>query len=321
MRPLPEEQPRDKHMIDTRVKFRHLQCFLEAARQGSIAHAAQTLTISQPAVSKTLKELEDALGARLFERSKKGVRLTRFGEIFMRHAAASVMALRQGIDSVSRARSKGGFTVTVGVLPNVAARVMPRALNLFKQTALETTVRVSTSSNAALLAQLKLGELDLVVGRLVEPEQMTGLAFEHIYSEPMTLVVRPGHPLATMEPFDLAAIERYPISLPPTGTVIRKEVDHFLIANGIGLPADQVETISVTFGRAYVLACDAVWAVPRGAIETDIKTGVLIELPIDRTAMMGSIGLTTRSDVAPSPLSELLMNTIREVAGDIRALG
>lgn len=306
-------------MIDTRIKFRHLQCFLEAARQGSIAHAARALTISQPAVSKTLKELEEVLGARLFERSKKGVRLTRFGEIFMRHAAASVMALRQGIDSVSRAQSKGGFTVAIGLLPNVAARLMPRALELFKQTAVETIVRVSTGSNAALLAQLRLGELDLVVGRLVEPDQMTGLAFEHLYSEPMTLAVRAAHPLGTQTPFDLAAIERYPLSLPPVGTVIRKEVDHFLIANGVGLPTNQVETISVTFGRAHTLASDTVWAVPRGAIETDLESGALVELPIDKSAMMGSIGLTTRSDVAPSPLTELLMNTIREVAANFRA--
>ncbi|AXS40298.1 pca operon transcription factor PcaQ [Breoghania sp. L-A4] len=306
-------------MIDTRIKFRHLQCFLEAARQGSIVRAAEALSVSQPAVSKTLKELEESLGARLFDRSKKGVRLTRFGEIFMRHAAASVMALHQGIDSVSRAQSKGGYIVSAGVLPNVAARLMPRALNLFKQTALETVVRVSTGSNASLLAQLRLGDLDVVVGRLVEPDQMTGLAFEHIYSEPMTLVVRAGHPLSAAEPFDLAALSRFPASLPPEGTVIRKEVDRFLIANGIRLPSDQVETISVTFGRAYALASDAVWAVPRGAIDGDIAAGTLVELPIDRSAMMGSIGITTRSDIAPSPLAELLMNTIREVAGGFRA--
>lgn len=306
-------------MIDTRIKFRHLQSFLEAGRLGSIAQAAEALGVSQPAVSKTLKELEEILGARLFHRSKKGVRLTRFGEIFLRHASASVLALRQGIDSVTRARSRGDVVVSAGVLPNVASRVMPRALQLFKQSALETVVRVSTGSNAQLLGQLRQGELDLVVGRLVDPDQMTGLSFEHIYSEPMTLVVRPGHPLLALRPFDLAALEAYPASLPQRGTVIRREVDRFLIANGVGLSADQVETISVTFGRAYALATDAVWAVPRGAVIADIEAGGLVELPIDRNAMLGAIGLTTRSDVAPTPLTQLLMNTIREVAGSIRA--
>ncbi len=306
-------------MIDPRIKFRHLQGFLEIARQGSIVRAAETLHVSQPAVSKTLKELEEALGARLFDRSRKGVRLTRFGEIFMRHATASVMALHQGIDSVSRAQSRGGHTVSAGALPNVAARLMPRALNLFKQSALETVVRVSTGSNASLLEELRRGDLELVVARQVEPDQMTGLAFEHIYSEPMTLVVRAGHPLSGVEPFDPATLSRYPASLPPQGTVIRKEVDRFLITHGIRLPADLVETISVTFGRAYALASDAVWAVPRGAIDGDIAAGTLVELPIDRSVMMGSIGITTRSDIAPSPLAELLMNTIREVAGGFRA--
>lgn len=70
--------------LDTRIKYRHLLCFLEIARQGSLARAADILSISQPAISKTLKELEDLLEARLFERSRQGVELTPAGTRFMR---------------------------------------------------------------------------------------------------------------------------------------------------------------------------------------------------------------------------------------------
>lgn len=305
-------------MIDPRVKFRHLQCFLEIARQGGIGRAAEALSITQPAASKTLRELEEILGITLMERGRKGIRLTRFGEVFLRHASASVMAIRQGMESVSAALSRGGHVVTAGVLPNVAARLMPRAVSLFKQSALETIVRVSTGSNAELLDELKRGGLDLVIGRLVDPQDMIGLSFEHLYGEPMTLVVRKGHPLTRLKPFDLAAIESYPVSLPSAGTVIRGDIDRFLIAHGIGLPPDRVETISVTYGRAHVLAGDAVWAVPRGAVMGDLDAGLMAELSIDTTPLMGSIGLTTRSDAAPSPLADLLISTIREVAGEIR---
>lgn len=65
--------------LDTRIKFRHLLCFLEIARQGSFAKAADAMAISQPAISKTLKELEELLETRLFERSKQGVELTPAG--------------------------------------------------------------------------------------------------------------------------------------------------------------------------------------------------------------------------------------------------
>ena len=70
--------------LDTRIKYRHLLCFLEIARQGSLARAADMLAISQPAISKTLKELEDLLEARLFARSRQGVELTPAGTRFMR---------------------------------------------------------------------------------------------------------------------------------------------------------------------------------------------------------------------------------------------
>ncbi|WP_321505281.1 pca operon transcription factor PcaQ [Breoghania sp.] len=306
-------------MIDARIKFRHLQCFLEIARQGSISRAAEALAISQPAVSKTLKELEDILAIRLFERSRKGIRLTRFGEVFLRHASASVMALQEGMESVSAARSRGGHAVAVGVLPNVGARMMPRALSGFHKAAPQTLVRVSTGSNAHLLDDLKRGAMDLVVGRLVDPADMVGLSFEHLYSEPLTLVVRAGHPIARQTAFDISEIEAYPISLPTAGTVIRNDIDRYLIANGVRLVGERVETISVTFGRSHVLASDTVWAVPRGAVLDDLAAGLLAELPIDRTPLMGAIGLTTRSDVAPTPLTSLLIATIRDAAAEIRA--
>ncbi|WP_031324563.1 LysR family transcriptional regulator, partial [Pseudomonas taiwanensis] len=72
--------------LDTRIKYRHLLCFLEIARQGSLARAADILAISQPAISKTLKELEDLLETRLFARSRQGVELTPAGTRFMRYA-------------------------------------------------------------------------------------------------------------------------------------------------------------------------------------------------------------------------------------------
>ena len=86
--------------LDTRIKFRHLLCFLEIARQGSFAKAADAVAISQPAISKTLKELEDLLQTRLFERDKSGVELTAAGVRFMRYAGPCVQALRDEGDDL-----------------------------------------------------------------------------------------------------------------------------------------------------------------------------------------------------------------------------
>jgi LysR family pca operon transcriptional activator len=300
--------------LDRGVKYRHLQCFLGIARQRSVIKAAAALSITQPAVSKTIRELEDLLGVALLERRGRGVALTRFGEVFLRYAGASVTALRQGIDSITQARTKGGMTIKVGALPTVSTRVMPLAVSLFKQENTGTLVRVVTGDNSVLLSQLRTGDLDLVVGRLADPELMTGLSFEHLYSESVSFAVRPDHPLLKQKPFDLGKIARHTVLMPTGSSIIRPMVNRFLIVHGIATIPDQIETVSMAFGRRYTRMTDAVWIISRGVILDDLADGVLAELPIATEATTGPVGLTTRADTPPSLPSVMLMQTIREAA-------
>jgi LysR family pca operon transcriptional activator len=300
--------------LDQRVKYRHLQCFLEIARQRSVVKAAAALSVTQPAVSKTIRELEELLGVALFERRGRGVALTRFGEVFLRYAGASVTALRQGIDSITQARTRGGMSIKVGALPTVSTRVMPLAVHLFKQENTGTVVRVVTGENSVLLSQLRTGDLDLVVGRLADPELMTGLSFEHLYSEHVSFVVRPDHPLLREEPFDLAKVARYTVLMPTEGSIIRPLVDRFLITHAIATIPDQIETVSMAFGRRYTRMTDAVWIISRGVVTDDLADGVLAELPVETEATTGPVGLTTRADTPLSLPSVMLMQTIREAA-------
>jgi LysR family pca operon transcriptional activator len=259
---------------------------------------------------------------RLFERGRRGMSLTRFGEIFLQHAAGSIASLRHGIDSIDVARAASEHAVVVGALPNVAARVLPDAVRLFKEDAAGTLVRVVTGgSNSRLLDQLRLGELELVVGRLAKSEHMTGLSFEHLYSEPLSIVVRRQHPLARTSQLFPAALSAHPWVLPDNGTIIRQEIDRFLLAEGASPPVDIVESTSVDFGRAYVTLSDAVWFVPRGVVEAEIESGRLIALPVPAGAMEGPVGITTRADVAPSPAGRLLIDAVRRAARGLAAAG
>jgi LysR family transcriptional regulator, pca operon transcriptional activator len=299
--------------IEHRVKYRHLQCFLAVAEQRSVGKAALALSVTQPAVSKTIGELEDVLGVTLFERRGRGVAPTKYGEVFLRFAGASITALRQGIDSVSQARNQAGVTIKVGALPTVSSTVMPLAVQRFKAENIVTTVEVVTGGNAVLLSELRTGGLDLVVGRLADPERMTGLSFEHLYSERVAFIVRPDHPLRKAAPFKFGAIAHYPVLVPTEGSIIRPMVERLLIANGIAALPDTIETVSMAFGRQYTLT-DAVWIISRGVVAQDITDGILAELPVATETTTGSVGLTTRSDATPSVPGLLLMQAIREVA-------
>lgn len=305
--------------IDPRIKFRHLQAFVEVARQKSVNKAAELLHVSQPAVTKTIRELEDMLGVALFERDGRGIRMTRYGEVFQRHAGATMTALRQAVDSVSQEAARAGAPVRVGALPTVSARIMPWAMTRFLAEGTATPVKIVTGENAVLLEQLRVGDLDLVVGRLAAPDKMTGLSFEHLYSERVLFVVRADHPLLAPGTNLFDRLQDFPLLMPTRNSVIRPVVEQFLIAHGVSVPATQIETVSDSFGRAYLRMSDAVWIISEGVVAGDIADGVLAALPLDTDDTRGPVGLTMRTDTLPSLALTLLTNAIRDAAATIRA--
>lgn len=300
-------------MLSNRIKFRHLQCFLEVARQRSVVKAADELAITQPAVSKTIRELEDALDVKLFDRSKRGNTLTKFGEVFLRYAGASVTALRQGVDSIGQARMRGESHISVGVLPTVAARVLPAAVRRFKEDGVETTISLVTGPNVFLLGQLRVGELDLVVGRLAEPQHMTGLTFTHLYSERVVFAVRAGHPLLSDPAPDLKRMGEFTVLLPTENSIIRPYVDKFLIGHGLATIPDRIETVSHAFSRVYTQETDAIWIISHGVVARELDAGTLVALDVDTSEAVGAVGLTSRTDTAPSPHVQMFMNAVQDV--------
>lgn len=300
-------------MFNARIRFRHLNTLLEVARQKSVSLAAEALHVSQPAVTKTIRELEAILDTQLLEKDGRGIRVTRQGEVFLRHAGASVAAVQQGIDSVRRENAGRGPTVRVGALPTVSAQIMPVAIDRYLARD-AGGVRIVTGQNPVLLNQLRVADLDLVVGRLAAPDQMTGLAFEHLYSEQILVVVRQGHPLAAGDKTAFERIRDFTVLTPPPGSIIRPFVDRMLMANGIGDLPKQVETVSDSFGRAFVRQTDAVWIISEGVVRDDLETGELEALPVDTSDTRGSVGLTTRADVTLSPQLRLFMDSVRDAA-------
>jgi LysR family pca operon transcriptional activator len=138
------------------------------------------------------------------------------------------------------------------------------------------------------------------------------------YSESLAFAVRPEHPLLDEENFELARIMEYPVVLPIRESIIRHAAESFLIANGVGLPNEYIETISVTFGRAFTRASNAIWVMDHGVMLDDLQSGSLARLPIDAADTQGPVGLTTRVDSALSAPARMLMSAVREVAGAFR---
>ncbi|MGB0569896.1 MAG: LysR family transcriptional regulator, partial [Paracoccaceae bacterium] len=197
---------------DQALRLRHIKCFLEVARVESVSLAAASLNITQPAVSKTIKELEELLQTPLFDRVGRRLQLNEQGRIFQNHAAASWLELSKAKDRLSRETRRR--ELRIGSLPTAATELVPDAVLTFSKDTPNSQLKVRTGPNWMLFNQLRDGQLDLVVGRMPDAELLTDIAFEQFYSEDVVCVVRPDHPILFADhPSD--HFLNYPLVMPP----------------------------------------------------------------------------------------------------------
>lgn len=295
---------------ERRIRFRHIRTFLEVARQRSVSRAAERLHTAQPAVSRSLRELETEIGRPLFDRTSDGLILTKAGARLYHFADMGIAHLSTGI---AEASGEGqAEVVTLGALPNITRRVLPEVVLEFKRIHPEVIVRLLTGTNVELLSKLRTGDVDFVIGRLSDPDTMTGLSFEHLLYEIMAFATRPAHPLAALEAVTLLDINCYPVIVPQPQTVIRAELDKFMVAQGLPRFNDTVETTSFEFAKPFLLNSDAIVALPLGAMEPELSQGLLRQLALPTEALRGPVGLSFLPGRQLSPPAVFLLNMLRE---------
>ncbi|ASM74166.1 MULTISPECIES: pca operon transcription factor PcaQ [Roseobacteraceae] len=301
-------------MIDPRIKFRHIQCFVEIVRQGSLKRASERLNLTQPAVSRTLKDLEETLDAALLERDRGGVTLTPQGEVFWHFAQTSLAALQQGLNGVDQMTRGGRTVVAVGALPSVAASLMPQVVAHLATSSPNMQLHIVEGAHGDLVGRLRAGALDMVIGRLGAVDTMQGLSFTQLYTEVVDMVVRPDHPLLSAP--RLTALHNWPVIYPPRDSAIYALVESFMLANGIGDLPDKLETVSGAFAHVYTPASDAVWIISHGVVAPALEAGRLVRLPFDTSPTRGPIGVMTRAGQATDAATGTMLLATRKVLAD-----
>ncbi|HBQ6473798.1 TPA: LysR family transcriptional regulator [Klebsiella pneumoniae] len=298
-------------LFSQRIRLRHLHTFVAVAQQGTLGRAAETLNLSQPALSKTLNELEQLTGTRLFERGRLGAQLTLVGEQFLTHAVKVLDALNSAGQALNRKEGLNNDIVRIGALPTAALGILPTVIGQFHKQQKDITLQVATMNNTMLLAGLKSGEIDIGIGRMSDPELMSGLHYELLFLESLKLVVRPGHPLL-QETVTLSRVMKWPVVVSPKGTVPRQNAEALLQSQGCKMPAGCIETLSASLSRQLTVDFDYVWFVPSGAVKDDLRRGVLTALPIATQGAGEPIGILTRVDATLTPGTQTLLSAIRK---------
>jgi LysR family transcriptional regulator, benzoate and cis,cis-muconate-responsive activator of ben and cat genes len=193
------------------MELRHLRYFVAAAEAENVSRAAVRLHVSQPALSRQIRDLEEELGFFLFERGAKSVRLTEAGKAFLREARAVLQRADEAVNT-ARAIDAGGRTeLHVGYAPSPTVRIMPPTLRAFQAQFPMVRVRLHDLSTEEMLAGVREGKLQVAL--LVRPNRgmLRGLHFEELARDTMCLAVPPAHALARLRSATLTRAAREPL--------------------------------------------------------------------------------------------------------------
>lgn len=302
-------------LLDGRLKIRHLALVDALAEHGSVVRAADHLHITQPAATRALRELEEIIGARLFDRGPRGITATTVGSAVVEHARAMLGHLRQTSRHIAELSGADRGTVTVGTHLAGANLLVPRAIAQLKRDHPELTIVVREDRLPVLHEELLAGRLDLVVGRLGPTVASSPFTQECLYDEPIRLVVRAGHAVLGGDT-TLAALAGHPWVFPLPGSGLRRELEDAFVHERVALPADRVDCDSILTLRQLVLETAAVAALPALVAEEDDRFAVL---PTKLPGVRHSVGVTQPIERPNSPATSAFLAHLRDVGACLLA--
>jgi len=304
--------------LDRRLKLRLLRVLDALEAQRSLVKAAAALGLGQPALSRSLAELEEVAGQPLFLRHPRGVRPTEAGLVLVAAARRALAELRRAEEALDRLSTPDAGSVVIGALPVAAAGVLPGVLARLGAAHPGVTARLQEGRTEELLPLLAAGEVDLVVGRLYPPAVPDGLLREALWEEPISILARPGHPILAAP--TAAALAAAPLVLPTVSQRVGQEIDLLLDGLGVDLAAP-LRSGSYALIRELLLAGQHVAVMPRLMLLGDLLRGSLEVVPLPLPAPPRPAGLILPRGRAPSPAARAFILCLRATLAEVAARG
>ena len=193
------------------MELRHLRYFVAVAEAENVSRAALKLHVSQPGVSRQIRDLEDELGFALLERGAKSVRLTPAGVVFFAEAREVLARAEAAVQKARAAAGGGRREIAVGYAPSLTVQILPPALRRFQEQFPEARVTLHDLSTEEMLTQLRSGKLQVALLVRPTPAMLRGLKFQELARYPMCVAVAPRHPLAASKALTLEQVAGEPL--------------------------------------------------------------------------------------------------------------
>lgn len=292
------------------LKPAQLRLLAELSQSGALGLAAARVGIAQPAASRLLAEMEELIGVPLRERQGRGLRLTGVGEALARRAARVQIELADAAREMAEAATGLAGVVRVGAVTGPALSLVLPALTDLQSVHPDFRAEVTVATSVHLCDQLRDGQLDFALARLNPGD--TRLEAQDIAAEPLSLVVRRGHPLLVLPRITVDDLLRYDWVMGDDETLLTQTVLSRLAELRLPIPQRRISTSSFLFTLALLNQTNAI--APLATPVVDSLSGnpsvPFVSLPIDLGLTVATFSIVTRGGSQLTPSAQRLVDAI-----------
>jgi DNA-binding transcriptional LysR family regulator len=304
----------DEQRLSRRLKLRDLHVLLTVASCGSMGKAAAQLSVSQPAISKAIADMEYALSVPLFDRNPRGVEPTIYARALLDRGLVAFDELKQGVEHIKSLANPATGQLRVGSTIAIATGFIPAVVDRLSQQYPRIVFHLSAGEAAMTYHALEERRVDLVIAPIFAPISEKHLCAEILYDEPLVVVAGARSPWARRRKLELAELVDAIWTLPPLDSLYGSVVAEAFRAGGLDIPPAAVFT-SVTPVRNALLTTGRFVSIIQGSVMSfNLNKPAFKVLPIDLPTTRRPIGVITLKNRTLSPVAQLFIDCAHGVA-------
>lgn len=298
--------------LSKRLRMSQFYIFETVLTHGSISSASKTLHLSQPAVTKTIQDLEETLGQQLFIRTALGVQPTEFGLMLEQHVKKLTTDIRHLVDDLNHWNTGISGRIVIGTMLTASSDLLPRAILRLKDLAPNVAIEIKVGVNTILYPELANGEVDVMLGILpVDYSASQSLLHTPLFKETLCAVVGRENPLATQLSENWFKSQSLSWLIPPIATAAGKAVQQFFKDLDIKTPLRVIESVSIMANIAILTDSNFVALMPSSIAHRFIQLGLLNMLPLKNSVYLGEVGYTLHKDRPVTPACQRFIDTLK----------
>ncbi len=301
------------------MDLQQLRCFVAAVELRSISDAAKVLDVSQPAVTRSLQNLEHSVETTLLERTSRGVTPTPAGQVFYEHARGILSQVERSVSALARLKGEAPMTVVVGTTPSFVDHLLPTVLTRFMTAWPQARIVIRKALLPELRVMLEHGEIDIAFAINLDAQNVKGVVTEELLPARIVFLVGRGHPLrgvTRVSPAELIEHKWALLDSADVHSVFRSLFDAF----GLTAPEPVIRANSMRLLKSLAGDGDVIIFLPHFMVSEELASGELAALPFaEKQSAMSACLLLRNARMRPEVAA--MADIARQAAREFTASG